>query len=184
LTLPTTPGGTALVQPNHGVKINYIYYWSDTFRNPEVERTRVSVRYDPFDAGVAYAHVNGRWVRCVSEHYAAFKGRSEREVKLASEALHKKNQLHSQQFNLTARKLANFIVSVEAEEVLLEQQLRDTSNRSVLATLGSNPPDSDHDSARMSLASTPTRDVPPQPESMSAGNPLNDYDHLEVYGEY
>ena len=52
-TLPSTPKGTAKVQPSRGVKINYLYYWSvdDSFINPEVEGTNVPVRYDPFDMG-------------------------------------------------------------------------------------------------------------------------------------
>jgi transposase InsO family protein len=35
LTLPTTREGRAKVQPNLGVKINHIYYWSNDFRDPE-----------------------------------------------------------------------------------------------------------------------------------------------------
>ena len=30
-TLPSTLKGTAKVLPGCGVKINYLYYWSDTF---------------------------------------------------------------------------------------------------------------------------------------------------------
>ncbi len=52
-TRPSTPRGEATVQPGKGIKVNYLYYWSDAFRNPEVERTKVPVRYDPFDIGVA-----------------------------------------------------------------------------------------------------------------------------------
>ncbi|BAZ70854.1 integrase, catalytic region (plasmid) [Fischerella sp. NIES-4106] len=55
LTLPTTKKGKALVQPSKGIKIDNKYYWHNTFRDPQVERTLVNVRYDPFNAGVAYA---------------------------------------------------------------------------------------------------------------------------------
>lgn len=37
-TMPSTPRGVALVSPSRGVKINYVYYWSDVFRDPELER--------------------------------------------------------------------------------------------------------------------------------------------------
>ena len=136
-TLPTTPKGTALVQPNLGVKINYLYYWAkgDAFRDPEVEKTRVSVRYDPYDVGHAYVFVKGRWVECISEHYARFKGRTEREVLLASEELRKRNRRHGQQFTLTAAKLAEFITSVEAEEALLDQRRHDEEARAVLSLM-------------------------------------------------
>jgi putative transposase len=44
----------------------------------------------------------------------------------------KRNQLHGQQFTLTARKLADFLTSLEAEELLLEQRLRDAEARKIL----------------------------------------------------
>jgi putative transposase len=139
-TLPTNKKGTAKIMPRLGVKIRYIFYWSDAFLDAEVEETRVPVRYDPLDAGTAYAFVKGRWVRCISEHYARFAGRSEREVMLATAELRRRNQCHSQRFSITARKLAQFLSSVEAEEALLEQRLRDAEARDVLATMAGIPP--------------------------------------------
>jgi len=53
LTLPTTRRGTAKLQPGRGIKLHYLYYWSDAFVDPEAEGTQVPVRYDPFDAGLA-----------------------------------------------------------------------------------------------------------------------------------
>ncbi len=40
-TLPTTQKGTSKVVAGRGVKINGIYYWSEAFRNPAVERQNV-----------------------------------------------------------------------------------------------------------------------------------------------
>ena len=54
-SLPTTPKGTAQVEPGRGVKIHSVYYWSDEFRPATIEHTQVPVRYDPFDIGRAYA---------------------------------------------------------------------------------------------------------------------------------
>lgn len=132
-TLPTTPRGTARLQRQLGIKIHYVYYWAEVFRDPEVEGTALPVRFDPFDAGIAYAFVKGRWVRCISEYYAQFVGRSEREVQLATVELRRRQQCHAQRLAITARKLANFLVSVEAEETLLEQRLRDAAVREVRA---------------------------------------------------
>jgi len=139
LTLPTTQKGTAKLQPGRGVRLHCIYYWSDVFVDPEAEGTQVPVRYDPFDAGVAYAFVKKRWVRCISEHYARFAGRSEREVQLASAELRRRQQRHGQHLRITARQLADFLASLEAEEVVLEQRLRDTEARSVLEPLVGGP---------------------------------------------
>lgn len=136
LTLPTTPKGTAKVDFRLGVKIRNIHYWAEAFRDPGVEKTRVEVRYDPFDAGVAYAYVKRHWVRCISEHYASFAGRTEREVRLATAELRRRNQHHAQQFMLTARKLGDFLTSTESEELLLQQRLHDAEGRDVLRIIG------------------------------------------------
>jgi len=134
LTLPTTRKGTAKVMPHLGVKINALCYWSDALLDPEVEKTQVPVRYDPFDAGTAYAFIKGRWAHCLSEHYAIFAGRSEREIQLTTAELRKRNHLHGQQFTITARKLADFLTSLEAEELLLEQRLQDAEARAILSS--------------------------------------------------
>ena len=123
LTLPSTQKGTAKLQPRLGVKIHHLYYWSEAFLDPVVEGTRLPVRYDPFDAGLAYAFVKGRWVRSISQHQTQFAGRSEREILLASAELRRRHQRHGQRLPITARKLADFLASLEAEEVLLEQRL-------------------------------------------------------------
>jgi len=131
MTLPTTTKATALVSPGKGVKINCLHYWSSVFRDPTVENTRVPVRYDPYDAAVAYACVGSRWVSCCSEHYAVFRGRSEREMMLAAAELRRQWRDHSRNLQLTARRLADFMASVEAEESLLVQRLRDAEAKHV-----------------------------------------------------
>jgi hypothetical protein len=139
LTLPTTRRGTPKLRPGRGVKLHSIYYWSDGFVDHEAEGTQVPVRYDPFDAGVAYAYVKKHWVRCISAHHARFVGRSEREIQLASAELRRRQQRHGQHFQITARVLADFLASLEAEEVGLEQRLRDAEARNVLEPLVGGP---------------------------------------------
>ncbi len=129
-TLPTTAKGVAKVLPGRGVKVNQIYYWSDRFRNPAVEGTCVAVRYDPFDAGAAYAFVERQWVSCYSEHHTIFQGKSEKEILLASHELRRRNQVCAGGKATTARKLADFLQSVESEELLLEQRMRDREGQS------------------------------------------------------
>ena len=131
-TLPTTQRGTANVSPGRGVIINRVYYWAEAFRDPTVENHDVSVRYDPFDIGTAYAFVKNRWTECHSEHYTVLQGRSERELMLASKELRRRRLLHSRErFTLTARKLADFLDSAEAEEKCLLQRLRDRESASL-----------------------------------------------------
>lgn len=125
LTLPTTSSGKAKIQSSRGIKINSIYYWSNLFRNPEVENTLAPVRYDPFNMGIAYAFIQGYWTECISQYYSEFQGHSEKELKIATSELRKRQSKYHKQSKVSAKKLANFLSSVEAQEVLLEQRLHD-----------------------------------------------------------
>jgi len=127
LTLPTTYKETATVSPGKGIRLHYLYYWADAFRDPLVERTRVPVRYEPHDVGIAYAFVHHHWVRCTSEHYRIFRGHSTEEVQLAAAELQQRRRKLAQESAITARRLAAFLTSVEAEERLLAQRLRDAA---------------------------------------------------------
>jgi transposase InsO family protein len=128
-TLPTTRKGTAQVSSARGVKIHHIYYWCEAFRDPSVENTAVDVRFDPFDAGTAYAFVKNLWVECHSEYYTVFRGRSEREVQLATTELRKRGSNHSAQSMVTAKKLAEFLESVERQEDLLRERVAGQNTR-------------------------------------------------------
>ncbi len=137
-TFPTTPKGTAQLVPSRGVKIKNLFYWAkgDAFRDhPELEKTQLPVRYDPYDMGHAYVFLKDRWVECISEHYAQFKGRSERELQIAAEELRERNHRHFQHFTITAAKLAEFVTSIEAHEALLAQRQRDSEARAVFALM-------------------------------------------------
>ena len=135
LTLPTTSSGKAKVQIGRGVKINSIYYWSNSFRDPQIENTSVQIRYDPFNIGIAYAFVRGQWVECISQYYAEFQGRSEKELKLASAELRKRSSNHARQSQSSAKNLAEFLTSVEAQEALLEQRSYDAEAKEVFRVI-------------------------------------------------
>ncbi|MGH9436909.1 MAG: Mu transposase C-terminal domain-containing protein [Terriglobia bacterium] len=134
-TLPTTFKGSAKVAPGRGVKIHNLYYWSDAFRAPDIEKQHVPIRYDPFDAGTAYAYVNKEWTECHSEYFAVFYGRSEKEVMLATQEMRKLNRHEPGEFTVTSRKLAEFLESVQAEELLLKQRLNEVESRGGKANL-------------------------------------------------
>lgn len=145
LTLPTTRKGTAKLLPLRGIKINHLFYWAKGnafLDHPELEMTQLPVRYDPFDMGHAYVLIDGKPVECISEYYTIFQGRSEREVRLASEELRQRNAQHTRRFTPTASKLAQFITSLEAREVLFQQQQHDEEAKAVLTLMaGCSPPD-------------------------------------------
>jgi putative transposase len=171
--LPTTRSGAAKVQPGRGVKVNYLHYWSDAFRQPTVEGAVVPVKYDPFNAGIAYAYVNGAWERCLSERYATFQGRTEREIALATAALRQQKRLDRQQVNINAQTLAVFLASVAGQETVLGQQLKDRAVQHVHASLpdpAAEPP------------SISGRDTTEQQPASAAKPPVRWHD-LELYGD-
>jgi putative transposase len=177
MTLPTTAAGTAQVLPGRGVKIHYIYYWSDLFRDPEVERRQVPVRYDPFDAGTAFAFVKGQWVHCHSEFYAIFHGRSERELMLATQELRRRQRQHARERSFSARTLGDFLQSVEAQEILLTQRLRDRQSGTTR-----------HESEQVIAQRLPTDNQTPlrpfllaAPSQIDALGPTEEY---ETYGAF
>ncbi len=173
-TLPTTAKGTAKVAPGRGVKINHIYYWAEALRDPTLEHSQVGVRYDPFDAGVAYAFTGGRWVQCHSEYYLALRGHSEKEVVLASTELRRRHHCHSHGFEITAKKLAEFLASVDSEEALLLQRQRDRESRNIRDRGSSKATDDSHQSS--AVLQSPTEDGMEQVGDASKS--------CEIYGEF
>jgi transposase InsO family protein len=163
LTLPTTSSGTAMVLPGRGVKIHHIYYWCDLFRSPEIERQKVPIRYDPFDAGMAFAFVKNQWVQCHSEYYALFRGRSEREIMLATHQLRRKRQMHQRCAALSAKKIGDFLRSIEAEELLLTQRLHDQQAQG-LRPQSTEPPVSVIEDGEQQAVLQSVRPVLPHPE--------------------
>lgn len=182
-TLPSTPKGTAKVQPSRGVKINYLYYWStdDSFLRPEIEGTNVPIRYDPFDMGTAYAYVKGYWVRCISEYYKSFHERSEREVSLASLQLRRSKQKHAQRVTLSAKEKAMYLEGSEVKEALLLQRLHDLARQDVCALIEGKPA---FQSYQASLANLKPNDEEPD-KNRDLGNVtqplLINFNNIEAY---
>lgn len=181
-TLPTTRKGTAKVQPGRGVKINNFYYWSEAFRRPEVEETRVRVRYDPFNIGLGFAYVRGEWVDCHSEYYSIFRDHTEREIMLATAELRQRSRRHSRQFYVTAIRLAQFLESVESEEVLLRQRTADREAHNVLRLINNETiiPEPDQNTTAIAAIAPSNTSLPQMRSSDDAHNAKE----IGVYGEF
>lgn len=126
MTLPSTKKGTAMVSNTRGVKINRIYYWCDEFRSPELYRVNVRVKYDPWNIGIAYAFVDNKWCRCISEYYSVLRGLSEKTVQIIASEIKKLKKDSSVRTEITARKLAEHLKTIEADEKILKQLMTDS----------------------------------------------------------
>lgn len=75
-----------LVLHIHGMPVMLPWHWGSLLHcrpgqaHPEVERTQVPIRYDPFDIGTAYVYCRGQWVQCLSQYYQQIHGHSEKEL--------------------------------------------------------------------------------------------------------
>lgn len=133
LTLPTTSRKTARIVPRYGVKINGIYYQHDDFKRASLHGKRVHVRYEPWDISIAYAYVDGFWLRCISQHPKVFQHMSEKMLMLLTARLKQQAKQHGRDVEeITAAKLAAFYETLRHDEQILTQEARDCESRNAL----------------------------------------------------
>jgi putative transposase len=161
--------------------VNHFSYWNNDFRNPEVVKTSVPVRYDPFDIGVVYAYVQGHWIVCRSPYNSLLEGHTEKELLTATQEMRKLARHDRTRADLSAARLAAFLAKAHAYEELLQQRLRDLEGKQVLEII-----------ARMSpvsvltaiLPSDPTRDLSPLTSDLGERFAPVDLTTLPVLGDY
>lgn len=129
MCLPSTPKGTAKIDPARGIKIGYIYYWSPAFRNPTLAKAQAPIRYDPFDISVAFAWLKDHWEPCQSEYASMFQGRSEKAVAIATQELRARAKRTGDRRAINATRIAEYLRSaIETEKTLLQRK-RDLENK-------------------------------------------------------
>jgi len=128
MTLPTTPRGTAKVQPSMGVKVNGHYYWAFEMRSRHFEERSVRVKYDPENLGFVWAYLGDQWIQCRPNGTMALEGKTEKEMQIATTEWRRSRQIlgHSQMRSQKA--FAQFLKSKAAANALHLQQAK---NRAV-----------------------------------------------------
>lgn len=136
LTLPSPKKGTAKIQKRGCfIQINTFRYWNDILRNPKYAEKNVKVRYDPFDISVAYAYLDNQWVKMHSDYKEVFRGMSEKERKLVSSELKKRNKLNGINKDITLDEQVEFMESNEGKELTELQRRRDRASKAVLQAI-------------------------------------------------
>lgn len=153
LTLPTTKSGFAKVHPQKGVRIKYLDYWCAAFSEPNVAGETVPVRFNPWDASIAYAYVSRKWQPCISTYANVFKNWSKRAIEAATDELRKRKKQHAHQrsssggqsgrpVSISILQLAKFMEEVSAREDMLIIQAQESANRLAnQSTVPSSPTD-------------------------------------------
>lgn len=161
-TCPAVHRGTAKVTPQ-GIKCNYRWFNCVEFGHPGVLGTKVPARYDPFNAGICWAFVDGKWRMCVSEHYSIFSAYSERAIRFASERLRLMDRRSGQAILINAERLAQFLMGAEGEEATAQQQIHDAeaaAHRDHINSVGANATESPSSAGRADVTERPTFKLP------------------------
>ncbi len=107
-TMPSTKSGHATVRPNSGITLFRISYWHPTLRTHV--GSRVAVRYDPYDLSVAYAQIDGVWVKCVSrKFFELLKGVTEKERQIVSAFCMRNSETHEKHRLFSATTLVTLL---------------------------------------------------------------------------
>ncbi len=122
--LPTKRQGKSKVQIGRGVKIDYLYYWAEDFRDGRIEGTTVPTRVDPDNVGIAYAYVSGRWVELHSEQYLVLRGRSRIQVQIATKILRERNkQTYKVHQTINAYEIAQLLKDAHDKELQMQIEI-------------------------------------------------------------
>jgi len=126
LTCPSTRTGCAKLDGARGIVVNGLRYWNPLMRSsPEAGRC-VPVRYEPFDMSLAYAFVDGQWLKCTADAFFQVQGRSEREWQLILDEWRAQQRQHARRrVSIDGPLLAQFLEEIATEEQLLLQRQRD-----------------------------------------------------------
>jgi putative transposase len=161
-----------------GVKINNIYYWHDWMYRPDISGSKVAVRYDPFNVGIAYAYLDKEWVRCTSEYFPVLSNRSEQEIQIAREEIVASCRRHGQVVRtINARLLANFLERTITSERLLKQQQRDNALRQSESNIGIDELLEAQDQQQLKAESTEEQERLQQVQRMS-------FEHLTIPDDF
>ena len=98
-----------------------------------------------------------------------------RELQLISAELRKRQSISAQQYQITIKHIAEFLASVEAEEVLGIQRLCDAESRDILRAIDASY------ASQFSLFQTPSLPVEVEDEEDDDNSKVDD---VEIYGGY
>ncbi len=79
-----------VAQERRGLRVNNLYYWSDTLR--EVIGRKILLRYDPRDLSTITARVGRQWIECKAQWLPEETGRSESELREHFKALNERRR--------------------------------------------------------------------------------------------
>ena len=80
--IPVSRGGVREIDNQMGIKVGRIWYWADEFAGRR-NKKKVEVRIDMWNVCVAYACIDGHWVKCVSRLLMQYRQLTQIELRYA-----------------------------------------------------------------------------------------------------
>ena len=112
------------VRHNRGIRVNYFWYWNKEFIDARWRGKRVTVRYDPQDAGFVEALLGTRWVRCKCD-LPLIVGYPWRDIESLTQECIAESRLTNNRKRVAPIELERYIARVRAKEVELARQKRE-----------------------------------------------------------
>lgn len=112
------------VRYNRGIRVNYFWYWTNDFIDMEWRGKKVTVRYDPQDAGFVEALLGTRWVRCKCE-FPLIIGYPWRDIESLTQECLAESRMTNNRKRLAPIELERYIARVRAKEVELARLKRE-----------------------------------------------------------
>ncbi|VBD88504.1 DDE-type integrase/transposase/recombinase [Burkholderia pseudomallei] len=81
--IPVSRGGVREIDNQMGIKVGRIWYWANEFAGRRNKKKKVEVRVDMWNVCVAYACIDGRWVKCVSRLLMQYRQLTQIELRYA-----------------------------------------------------------------------------------------------------
>jgi putative transposase len=92
--------GTRVVDNQRGVKVDWVWYWSDSFRHVDLDRKSIEVRIDPWDPRHVYALVEDRWQLCRSKLIGAMRRMTALELQYACRTMEQSSGVKQKAYTL------------------------------------------------------------------------------------
>jgi putative transposase len=121
--LPEVKNATRRVQPGRGIYVEGYYYWHESMAHPKIERTRIFVRYDPYELYTVFALINAEWVSCAAQHAPELRNVTERTRKIKAMARRRLRNTHAKRReDCHGPDLAKLGAETREQEKVLRQQ--------------------------------------------------------------
>ena len=131
--------GTVKLHPQKGIHLNYLDYWSESFKDPTLWGTQVEVKFDPSNASLAYAYVNKKWVTCISAHANIFRNWTASSMAMATELYRATKKASGIQNSIDAIELAAFMDEAAKDEAIMLQRIKERALKSSLGDQTESP---------------------------------------------